>query len=166
MNKYKIYIYYIKMIPSLLKRSIKLNRPAASRSISVINDFPKDLSMSPNQKITLAEKLNYQKNLDIHYKNTDIIPSILLLEKKKNKSKEDKELLEIYHEMLQDTNSIINELDNDINDIYDSLEEDYDKLILKNDDDKKGGKKKRKTNKRKNKKPRRNKRKTNKKSRR
>ena len=128
---------------SSLKRAANLNKLTV-RSMSVITD----LSIPPKEKIRLAESLNHQKKLDIHHKDTVIIPAIQLLQTKNNKSQEDEELLEIYNEMLNNTDLIIKEIDNDIKNIYGSLKQDYPKLILSKNG-KNGGKRKLKTRKQK-----------------
>ena len=158
------------MIPSIIKSSLLTKKPSI-RNISVLKNLQIDSSKIPSkEKILLLDKLNYQKELDIHYKNTYILPTIISLEKKNNKSKKDKLMLEMYHEMLADTNDVINEINDDINELNDSVNEDY--KILEEDDNNIGGniKKNKKKTKRKykskiNKRIRKKKNKTNKKSR-
>ena len=91
--------------------------------------------MTPKQKIKLANQLEIQREIDINYKNNDVIPSIIKLEKEKKKDDNNKELMkEYYYDILLDSNEIINDYDNMISDIYESLQEDY-------INEKKGGKK-------------------------
>lgn len=104
--------------------------------------------MTPKQKIKLANQLEIQREIDINYKNNDLIPSLIKLEKDKKKDDNNKELMkEYYYDMLLDSNEVINDYNNMIYDIYENLDEDYNK------NKKNGGKK---TIKRKKRKKRRN----------
>lgn len=82
--------------------------------------------MTPKQKIKLVDQLEIQREIDINYKNNDLIPSIIKLEKDKRKDDNNKELMkEYYYDMLLDSNEVINDYNNMINDIYENLDEDY-----------------------------------------
>tara|TARA_B100000900_G_C20554292_1_gene706104 strand:- start:421 stop:1041 length:621 start_codon:yes stop_codon:yes gene_type:complete len=108
--------------------------------------------MTPKQKIKLVDQLEIQREIDINYKNNDLIPSIIKLEKDKRKDDNNKELMkEYYYDMLLDSNEVINDYNNMINDIYENLDEDY------NTNKKTGGKKTIKRKKRRNGKTRRRK---------
>ena len=87
--------------------------------------------MSLSEKKRMLDSLTHERKLDIDWRKDYIIPTIINLENKKNKSLKEKNLLEETHQSLIDSREIVSELDNEIrileNNIYNTNRVEYKK---------------------------------------